>query len=174
MNEIKKLLKLYIQSELSVRQIGNAFSRSKSTIGDYITRFKQSGLTLDDLENKSESEIYALLFKEEQKVSKRRSTKVLPDFATIHIELKKRYVTRELLWSEYKNSYPDHHYGYTHFCNLYKAWRKKMLVTMHINHKAGEKTFMDFSGLKWEIIDKKTGLVTMVDIFVAALAGCCR
>ena len=171
MQGIKKLLRLYIQSELSVRQIGNALSISKSTIGDYITRFKDSGLTLEDLESKSESEIYSLLFKEEQKVSKRHRKKVLPDFASIHLELKKKYVTRDLLWCEYKSTYPDNHYGYTHFCNLYKAWRKKLLVTMHINHKAGEKTFMDFSGLKWEIIDTKTGLVTKVDIFVATLGA---
>ena len=171
MQEIKKLLKLYIQSELSVRQIGHALTISKSTIGDYITRFKHSGLTLEDLESKSESEIYALLFKEDQKLSKKRKKKVLPDFTSIHIELKKKYVTRELLWSEYKSTYPDNHYGYTHFCNLYKAWQKKLLVTMHINHKAGEKTFMDFSGLKWEIIDKKTGLITKVDIFVATLGA---
>ena len=115
MQEIKKLLKLYIQSELSVRQIGHALTISKSTIGDYITRFKHSGLTLADLESKSESEIYALLFKEDQKLPKRSKKKVLPDFALIHLELKKKYVTRDLLWCEYKSTYPDNHYGYTIF-----------------------------------------------------------
>ena len=171
MYDIKKLLKLYIRSELSVHQIGNAFEKSKSTTGDYITRFKDSGLTVEELDNKSESEIYAALFKEAPRLSKRRSNNILPDFSKIHLELKKKYVPRDLLWSEYKTAYPDNHYGYTHFCNLYKAWRKKVVITMHINHKAGEKMFLDFSGLKWEIVDKKTGLITKVDIFVATLGA---
>jgi transposase len=102
---------------------------------------------------------------------KQRFQKALPDLANIHLELKKKYVTRTLLWEEYKALYPDNHYGYTHFCNLYKVWHKRTNVTMRINHKAGEKMFMDFSGLKWEFIDKDTGELIEVDIFVSTLGA---
>ncbi len=171
LRDIKRLLKLHYRSDLSVRQIGKALNKPKSTVSDYITRFEKSNLTSEDLEKKSDHEIYTALFPEECKRPKQRVTKILPDFIKIHLELKKKYVTRELLWKEYKELYPDNHYGYTHFCNLYNAWQKRTSVTMRINHKAGEKMFLDFSGLKWNYIDKESGESIEVDIFVATLGA---
>ncbi len=170
MRDIKKIIQLYTAG-LSRRLIGKTLGKPKSTVSDYITRFNTSGLTLNDLESRPSDEIYNLLFPEESHRTTQRSGKVMPDFDQIHLELKKKYVTRQLLWEEYKALYPDHFYGYTRFCTLYKAWQKRTRVSMRINHKAGEKMFLDFSGLKWEIIDKETGELKKVDIFVAALGA---
>ncbi len=170
MRDIERILKLY-QAGLSRRLIGKIVNKPKSTISDYISRFNKSGLTVQELQTKTAEEIYNVLFPEESSRPKQRSGKITPDFNQIHLELKKKYVTRQLLWEEYKALYPDNHYGYTRFCNLYKAWQKRTRVSMRINHKAGEKMFLDFSGLKWEIIDKDTGEIQEVDIFVATLAA---
>lgn len=170
MRDIKRIIK-YHKAGLSHRLIGKAVNKPKSTVSDYITRFKKSGLTMTELETKSSEEIYNVLFPEESKAEKKRLNKIASDFNQIHLELKKKYVTRQLLWEEYKALYPDSHYGYTHFCNMYKKWRKRINVSMRINHKAGEKMFLDFSGLKWEIINKDTGEIKEVDIFVAALGA---
>jgi len=171
LRDIKKIIKLYYSKTLSLRQIGNSLNKPKSTVADYIIRFERSGLSLSDCAAKSSEEIYAALFPEERKRPKTRLQKILPDPAKIHLELKKKYVTRELLWEEYKALYPDNHYGYTHFCNFYKAWHKRINVSMRINHKAGEKLLIDFSGLKWEYIDKETGELIDVEIFVATLGA---
>jgi transposase len=170
MRDIKRIIQLY-KAGLSRRLIGKALGKPKSTVSDYIVRFNASGLAMSELETKTSDEIYHLLFPEESHRMKQRSGKIMPDFHQIHLELKKKYVTRQLLWEEYKTLYPDNHYGYTRFCNLYKAWQKRSRVSMRINHKAGEKMFLDFSGLKWQIIDKDTGELKQVDIFVAALAA---
>jgi len=171
LRDIKRILQLKHKTNLSVRLIGKSLNKPKSTVSDYIERFNKSGLTLEDFDTKTADEIYNALFPEEPKKPKQRLRKILPDFTKIDLELKKKYVTRELLWEEYKALYPDNHYGYTHFCNLYKAWRKRTNISMRINHKAGEKTFIDFSGLKWEIINKDTGELIEVDIFVATLGA---
>ena len=170
MRDIKRIIQLY-NAGLSRRLIGQTLKKPKSTISDYIARFNKSGLTLNELETKTSDEVYSALFPEESHRPKQRSGKIAPDFTQIHLELKKKYVTRQLLWEEYKAIYPDNHYGYTQFCNLYKSWQKRTRVSMRINHKAGEKMFLDFSGLKWEIIDKETGETKEVDIFVATLAA---
>ena len=170
MRDIKRIIQLY-KAGLSRRLIGKTLNKPKSTISDYITRFNTSGLTMNELETKTADEIYNVLFPEGSQRTKQRLGKIAPDFNQIHLELKKKYVTRQLLWEEYTTLYPDNHYGYTHFCNLYKAWQKRTRVSMRINHKAGEKMFLDFSGLKWEIIDKDTGELKQVDIFVAALGA---
>jgi transposase len=170
MRDIKRIIQLY-KAGLSYRLIGASLNKPKSTISDYIIRFNTSGLSADDLETKTADEIYSVLFPAESNKPKQRLEKFAPDFNQIDLELKKKYMTRQLLWEEYKALYPDNHYGYTHFCNLYRAWKKRTRVSMRINHKAGEKMLLDFSGLKWEIIDKDSGEIKEVDIFVATLGA---
>ena len=167
---LKRIIKLH-KANLSVREIARSVAAPKSTVADYISRFRRSGLNVEDFDQKSEAEIYHALFPEESSRPKQRLQKILPDFAWMHLELKKKFVTRLLLWEEYKNSVPHNFYAYTQFCNLYKAWRNKINVSLRINHKAGEKLFMDFSGLKWEIIDRFTGAAIEVEIFVATLGA---
>jgi len=171
LRDIKKIIQLYYLAKLSFRAIGKSLNTPKSTIADYINRFSKSGLALTDLDSRTEDEIYQAIFPDESKRPAQRLHKMLPDWVQMHLELKKKYVTKELLWNEYKSMYPDNHYGYTHFCNLFKAWQKRIHVSMRINHKAGEKMFLDFSGLKWEIIDKNTGEAIEVDILVVTLAA---
>ena len=170
MRDIKNIIKLY-HAGLSRRLIGKTLNKPKSTVSDYIARFEASRLSREELESKTSEEIYKALFPEESRRPKQRLNKAVPDFFQMHLELKKKYVTRHLLWEEYKAAHPENHYGYTHFCNAYKTWQKRVKVCMRINHKAGEKMFLDYSGLKWEIIDKDTGEARKVDIFVAALGA---
>jgi transposase len=171
LRDLKRIIQFSINAKLSFRQIGKSLKKPKSTVSDYVTRFTKSGLTIEDLDTKTDDEIYNALFPEESRSPKQRLKKILPDFSKMHLALKKKYVTRELLWEEYKDIYPDNYYGYTHFCNLYRAWEKRIHVSMRINHKAGEKMFMDFSGVKWEIIDQNTGEAQIVDIFVVTLGA---
>jgi len=47
---------------------------------------------------------------------------LIPDFAEIHTELQKRRgVTLNLLWQEYKEQHPDG-YQYSWFCQNYRDW----------------------------------------------------
>jgi len=76
----------------------------------------------------------------------------LPDFSRMNIELRKRHITRQLLWEEYRASNPDG-YGYSQYCQLYKDWSAKPDISMRQTHKAGEKMFTDFpdSKARWRI-----------------------
>ena len=42
---------------------------------------------------------------------------------------------------------------------------------MHIEHKAGDKCFVDFAGAKLQIVDRLTGEITDVEVFVAILGA---
>jgi transposase len=171
MNDIKKILDLYLKACLGPRMIARALNKPKSTISDYINRFNRSDLKREDLDAMSAKEIYRSLFPAENPRPKKRCDRIAPDLNRMHLELKKKYVTRQLLWQEYREMYPDTHYGYTRFCNLYRDYQKRLNISMRINHKAGEKMFMDFSGLKWHIIDRESGEEKEVEIFVASLGA---
>jgi transposase len=41
-----------------------------------------------------------------------------PDMAEVHTELKRKGVTRLLLWEEYAAAHPDSSYSYPQFCVL--------------------------------------------------------
>ena len=40
---------------------------------------------------------------------------------------------------------------------------------MHLTHKAGEKTFIDFSGKTVDIVNPKNGVITKAELFIAVL-----
>ena len=69
----------------------------------------------------------------------------LADCAYIHRELKRDGVTLQLLWEEHLQVHPSG-YRYTQFCEFYRQWFKRLRPSMRQIHRAGEKTFIDFSG----------------------------
>jgi len=168
MSDIEKIIRLNQQSGLSIRQIASALSLRKSTVSDYLRRFRDSGLDLEQIKELSDQQILQSLFPE--KVSSDNIQKPLLDYKRIHLELKKRHITRQLLWEEYRES-NSHGYGYSQYCQLYKDWAKTLSISMHQIHKAGEKMFVDFSGLKGEVVNSQTGEIEKAEIFVAVLGA---
>ena len=51
------------------------------------------------------------------------------------------------------------------------AMKKKLNPTMRQRHRAGEKTFVDFSGKKPHIVDPKTGELVEMELFVGTLGA---
>jgi transposase len=76
-------------------------------------------------------------------------------------------VALALLWHDYCGAH-SYGYGYSRFCELYRAWAGTLDVTMHHEHKAGEKLFVDYTGHTMEVVDPQTGEARKVEIFVAA------
>jgi transposase len=92
------------------------------------------------------------------------------DWATIHLELRRKGVTLQLLWEEYREAHQDG-YQYSRFCDLYRQWAAKLNLTMRQAHRAGEKIFVDFSGDGLDIIDSQTGQKHKAVLFVAVLGA---
>ena len=63
-----------------------------------------------------------------------------PDYALVHAELRKKSVTLQLLWQEYKQAHPDG-YQYSAFCFHYKEFKKTIEYAFRNTYKAGEKIF---------------------------------
>jgi hypothetical protein len=76
----------------------------------------------------------------------------------------------QLLWVEYRQAHPDG-YGYSHFCDHYQKWRRKLDVVLRQEHKAGEKLFVDWAGPTIPVHERTTGLIWQASLFVAVLGG---
>jgi len=94
----------------------------------------------------------------------------LPDWSYVYQELKRKGVTKFLLWQEYRERYPAG-YQYSRFCQLYNDWLGKLNPVMRQEHRAGEKLFVDYSGHRVEVVDRATGEVKDAEIFVAVLGA---
>ncbi len=85
-------------------------------------------------------------------------------------ELKKPGVTLDLLWQEYRRKHPKG-YSYPQFCYHFRMWRSLSSVSMHLEHKAGEKMFVDYTDKKLKIYERTTGKEKDIEVFVAILAA---
>jgi transposase len=72
-------------------------------------------------------------------------------------------VTLQLLWEEHRAAYPDG-YGYSRFCELYRAWTGGLAPTMRQAHVAGEKMFVDYAGATMEVIDGLSGEIRTAQV----------
>jgi transposase len=79
-------------------------------------------------------------------------------------------VTLALLHVEYVTEHPDG-LRYTAFCERYREWLKRHSPVMRQVHPAGDKLFVDYSGMRAQLVHPLTGEVTDVELFVAVLGA---
>ena len=99
-----------------------------------------------------------------------RVARMVPDWSVLHQELRRPGVTLMLLWEEYRAAHPEG-FGYSWFCEHYRAWAGKLDVVMRQTHRAGEKLFVDYTGQTVEVIEPTTWEVRAAQIFVAVLGA---
>ena len=81
-------------------------------------------------------------------------------------------MTLVYLWNRYKRKCEDSElrsYQYRQFCELYAKWVKDNYETLHLNAVSGQKMEVDFAGKTFPLIDKITGEITEIVVFVAVL-----
>ena len=167
MRPILELLRLDAEAGLSVRQIAASLGLPRSTVADYLRRFRRTGLPWPLPAEVDEATLEARLFGAERAPPPSRP---LPDWATVHAEHKRPGVTRALLWLEYKTAHPDG-YQYTQFCAYYGRWLATIDPVLRQEYRAGERVFIDYAGQTMPVVDPATGEVREAQIFVGALGA---
>ena len=171
MKNVKEVLRLKLDCNLSARKIAQSCGFARSTVGDYIARFQNSGLKWPLPADLPDAQLAKALFNESDKAQdKGMVVRPEPDWQVVHNELRSKGVTLQLLWQEYKLTHPDG-YQYAWFCENYARWHGKRDMVMRQHHLAGEKLFVDFSGTTLSIVDRRTGEITKAEIFVAVMGA---
>lgn len=167
MRKITEALRLFHECGRSHREIATAIGSSPTTVGNYLRRAKLAGITYPLPPCVSDDEINARLFPPLPPPDIVRSE---PDWQWVHRELRKKSVTLDLLWQEYKADHPDG-YRYSWFCEQYRTWAGRLSVTMRQTHTPGEKLFVDYAGQTVPIIDGLSGEIRQAQLFVAVLGA---
>jgi len=170
MIQIRQIIKLMSEGK-SQRKTEKLVGVSRDRVKHYFTQFLESGLTLEEIQQLSDEDLFDL-FNEGLNSEKIRMDRVLKVFPKMETELKKTGVTKELLWAEYNASEKQSGhspYSYSRFCHHFSQWKLKDKVSMRLEHKAGDKLYVDFTGDKFEVIDSRTGDKKQLECFVAIL-----
>jgi transposase len=168
MRKIQEVLRLKWGHQLSNRQIANSCLISHTTVREYLERARLAGLSWPLDPSVDNTTLENMLFPEKPTVSSAQRT--MPPMDYLFKELKRKGVTLQLLWYEYRQANPEG-YQYSQFCHRYRHWLKKLDVSLRQEHRAGEKMFIDYAGQTVPIIDPATGECVEAQIFIAALGA---
>jgi len=168
MRSVREILRLRAEG-LSDRAIARSTRLARSTVSDYAGRAVAAGLSWPLPEGLTDTALEALLFVRGGPAAG-AWRKPEADWPSLHRELRRPGVTLQLLWEEYRSAHPDG-YGYSRYCELYRAWEGRLSPTMRQLHVAGERMFVDYAGQTVELIDGRSRETRQAQIFVAVMGA---
>jgi transposase len=169
MSKLRQILQLHSQGR-SKLQIASQTGISRNTLKKYLKAFTASKLTFFEISSLSDKDVEELFIKGEEKPLGDKLQTLLHLFPSIDKELKKKGVTRQLLWEGYKKEHPNG-FGLSQFKHYYGCWKAQVNPTMRMEHKAGDKLYVDFAGDKLTLVDEQSGEIEEVEVFVAILGA---
>jgi len=134
MRQIREILRLRFAIGLAQHVIARSLGLSQGTVSKYLVIASKAGLSwplpaeLDD-----DARLEALLFPPPPQLP--TDQRPMPDWAWVHSELRRPGVTLSLLWDEYRSGAPEA-FGYSWFCDLYRAWVGRLQPVMRQVHIA--------------------------------------
>ncbi|MBX3709534.1 MAG: IS21 family transposase [Gammaproteobacteria bacterium] len=167
MRKISEVFRQRFELKRSYRDVARSLNISISTVSDYLARARAAGLSWPFSDGLTEQALYDKLF---LPVGKSKVDRHHPDWEVIHRELRKKGMTLRLLWREYRDQH-QRGLGYSQFCNYYQRYVKNITPVMRQTHKAGEKSFVDYAGMKMPWLDPVTGEIHEAEIFVGCLGA---
>jgi transposase len=169
MSKIRQILRMYSQGR-SKLSIAAQTGVSRNTAKKYLAAFDASGFTFEEINSLNDKELEDFFGGSKEMPPDKRLQALRRCFPHVDKELKRTGMNRRILWEAYRKEFPDG-FQYTQFCFYYNQWKARVNPTMHMDHKAGDKLYVDFAGEKLSITDKETGEVIEVEVFVAILGA---
>jgi len=169
MRKIRDILRLRLAAGLSIRQINTSTKVSIGSIQKLLIKAETLELTWPLPSDLDDSRLAHLFYPgADTTISSRYQ---VPEWPAIHQELKRKGMTKLLLWEEYTQQYPNRCYSYSQFCDRYKHWHGLQKRSMRQQHKAGERCFVDYCGPTVPIVCATTEEVRQAQVFVGVLGA---
>jgi transposase len=163
MRRIREVLRLKHECALPNAQIAAALGIAKGSVANYLAAATAAGLTHSEAQALDDAALNARLHPRRYVYPQF----AVPDFGLIHRELRRKGVTLQLLWEEYRAQAQGVPYSRSRFCERYIEFRQRLRRSMRQIHVAGEKLFVDYAGPTVPLIDPASGEITRAHIFVA-------
>ena len=150
MDHLKQVLQLK-RDGVAIKEIVRRTGISRNSVRKYLAKFD---IEAESISNKELADTAYNNKQIEQDTLRLQNLVQFLKYAST--ELTKTGVTRQLLWHEYLQIYPDG-YGYSQFCYHLQAYHKNSDLSMHLEYKPGDMMMVDFAGKKQYYVDEQTG-----------------
>jgi transposase len=167
MSKVKQIIRLHMQV-IGKRKIAQRVGISKNTVRPYIAALLSLRQPLEDLLKMSDHDLHQALYPPQQTVVKHRLQQLYDFFPEMDKQLRKRGMTVGMEFRRYRQLYPQG-FRETSFYKYYNVWKKRVRPTMHIEHKIGDKMYVDFAGDTLPYVDADSGELCQAQVFVAIL-----
>lgn len=167
MSKVRQILKLYSKG-IGKKKIAFRLGVSKNTVKLYLGVFYKLTKPLEELFKLPDDELNDLFHPPQEALLTERLRQLHDFFPLMEKQLRRRGMTVGRQFREYKSHHPGG-YGETQFYFHYNQWSMKVKPTMHIEHKVGDKIYVDFAGATLPYVDPDTGEIKSAQVFVAIL-----
>ena len=167
MSKVRQIIKLYSQ-RMGKKKIAMRLGMSKHTVKLYVELFHKLKIPWDELSKVTDFELNKLFNPPQETLLNESLQQLHGFFPIIEKQLSRRGMTVSRQYQEYKLLYPGG-YKETSFYLYYNKWKKKINPSMHIEHKVGDKIYVDFAGATLPYVDTDTGEIKKAQVFVAIL-----
>ena len=173
MHQIRRILELQHDAQ-SIRHTERLTGLSRNTIREYLRRVANNGLSVKQAMDLDDESLAAIVYTEDIELLRtgrckdERYAAFEQQAGYLLSELRKRGVTRQLLWEEYRKENPEG-YSYSQFCEHLSRYSERDKAVMHFTHRPGEQLQVDFAGDKLGYIDRSTGEWIACEVLVCAL-----
>jgi hypothetical protein len=164
--DLKQILSLHLDG-LSNRKIGASLGISRNTINHYVRLFKASEYSLEDLLNFDNLKLERL-YSIHTTIDNERYNALMRYFDQMNSKLNHPGFTYSYHYESYRIG-TKNPYSYTQFLEHYHNKFPKEKGSMKLEHVAGEAMFVDYAGKKLALVNKQTGELEGVEVFVAIL-----
>ena len=168
MSSIRQILRLYTEGT-SKKKISELTGSSRNTVKKYIQKFHREHLTFKQIREMTDHDLEQLFGSVAPVIKDVRFEELQALLPQMEKQLKRKGMTILLLFDAYKKQCPNG-YGITQFYKYFRYHLKRVQPSMHLEHKAGDKLYIDFAGEKLSILDSDSGEVREVEVFVAVLS----
>jgi transposase len=167
MSQLKQVLRLH-QEGLSNRRIAKDLGIYKETVNRYLKKIQKGSLDIGELLKMDDPVLEGRFHAGNPAYLEKRFAELREMLPYLEKELKRPHVTLKLLWEEYLCKHPGG-YRYSQFCFHLNQLRVARNPSCILDHRPGEKLFIDFAGDTLCYIDRETGEEIKVNVFVATL-----
>lgn len=174
MLDYKDIIISYYVLNMSGSEIARQLGCSKSGVNDFLKAFKQcEDLSFPLPEGITNYGIAELVYGKIPSRGYRNESFELPDYPTVHAQLTTRKnMTLVYQWNRYKKKCENENakfYSYRQFCDKYRIWCEENQESAHFSPIIGQTMEVDFAGKTFETIDRLTGEISTIVVFVAVL-----
>lgn len=147
MNKLRTIIRLY-EDRRGLKTIAEMARTSRNTVKKYISKWNSLCMSYEEFQSRSDAELNDLFcVADTESIPNPRMDTLISLMPSICKEMGKKGMTSQKQWEKYKAVHPDG-YGLTQFRMAIQRYQMITNPSMRMEHKAGDKLFVDYTGAK--------------------------